>query len=324
VQAAISRRTEEEQRTFQYQGMKTRRDLHVVGIVVVVLPAFSVDPHCLSHRLLFHLYFFVQLPFPIKLHDLLEDTANNGSQNVVSWQPHGKAFRVHQPEVFARAIMPRYFKQTKYKSFLRQLHVYGFRRIKEGVDEGAYFHGLFIENKKSMSLRMVCEKIKGTSSSAGKKNDGQQEHAVKVVPNFYKKEEMVMMEDHPPHYIEHRHFAISTMAAKPVAVLASTTEEEVGFAGVTAKNTFHRGGVGDRVDSWLCTPMAKQNIAPSSLEKNNSSCNFQSFTGNDVATTSIVPEEHIEDGVEAFFEGNRFYVVESAAPSPVVEDLGYT
>jgi hypothetical protein len=37
----------------------------------------------------------------IKLHDMLEDTAKVDDESIVSWKPHGEAFRVHLPEVFA-------------------------------------------------------------------------------------------------------------------------------------------------------------------------------------------------------------------------------
>jgi hypothetical protein len=97
---------------------------------------------------------------------MLEDMACGGSQNIVSWQPHGKAFRVHDHEEFAGTIIPRYFKQTKYKSFQRQLNLYGFHRIRnKGLDKGAYCHPLFIRNKKSMSLRMLIrQRIKGNDA----------------------------------------------------------------------------------------------------------------------------------------------------------------
>ena len=60
---------------------------------------------------------FFQLPFPFKLHEMLDDVASNhaNEEDIVSWQPHGKAFRVHKPKEFAKSIMPRYFKQTQYK-----------------------------------------------------------------------------------------------------------------------------------------------------------------------------------------------------------------
>jgi hypothetical protein len=114
---------------------------------------------------------------------MLEDMATMvGHESIVSWQPHGEAFRVHLPEVFASTIMPRYFmKQTKYKSFQRQLHLYGFYRIAKGRDRGAYFHSMFIRNKKSMSLQMTRQRIKGKDSSCNPTNH----YAAGDHPDFY-------------------------------------------------------------------------------------------------------------------------------------------
>jgi hypothetical protein len=44
---------------------------------------------------------------------MLEDMAGGGSKNIVSWQPHGKAFRVHQPEVFAGRIITALFQAVE-------------------------------------------------------------------------------------------------------------------------------------------------------------------------------------------------------------------
>ena len=114
---------------------------------------------------------------------MLEEVANAGDESIVSWQPHGKAFRVHVPHVFARTVMLRYFKQTKYKSFLRQLHIYGFHRIGKGMDRGAYFHSMFIRDKKSMSFQMVGQKIKGI-----KKTSNVVRHRAVADPDFYTSE----------------------------------------------------------------------------------------------------------------------------------------
>jgi hypothetical protein len=127
---------------------------------------------------------------------MLEEMAKKvGTDSIVSWQPHGKAFRVHQVDVFARTVMPRYFKQTQYKSFQRQLHIYGFRRIRKGLDTGAYAHPMFIRDKKSMSLQMACIKIKGKRKSTKKSSTSntpvlRRAHA--VVPNFHSSATNVM------------------------------------------------------------------------------------------------------------------------------------
>jgi hypothetical protein len=92
---------------------------------------------------------------------MLSQVAKDGTEDLVSWQPHGKAFRVHKPTEFAQTIMPTYFRQTRYKSFQRQLHIYGFHRIATGIDKGSYWHPMFVKDMESISLRMTRCKIKG-------------------------------------------------------------------------------------------------------------------------------------------------------------------
>ena len=64
-------------------------------------------------------------PFPIKLHRMLDEVTAAGLESVVSWLEHGRAFRIHQPKLFAATIMCRFFNQSKYTSFQRQLNLYG-------------------------------------------------------------------------------------------------------------------------------------------------------------------------------------------------------
>ncbi len=55
--------------------------------------------------------------FPWKLHDMLDTVADEGLEDVVSWEDNGRSFRVHQTQKFVESVMPRWFKQSKYKSF---------------------------------------------------------------------------------------------------------------------------------------------------------------------------------------------------------------
>ncbi len=80
----------------------------------------------------------VLTPFPEKLHDILSKAKEEMFEHIVSWQPHGRCFIVHQPEQFVKQVMSRFFKQTKLRSFHRQLHLYGFSRLTEGRDRGGY------------------------------------------------------------------------------------------------------------------------------------------------------------------------------------------
>lgn len=80
------------------------------------------------------------LSFPRKLHSMLEAASQKNFEHVVSWQPGGKSFKVHNPKRFTAEIMKTYFNQTKYKSFQRQLNIYGFERFHHGPNKGGYKH----------------------------------------------------------------------------------------------------------------------------------------------------------------------------------------
>lgn len=61
----------------------------------------------------------VAVPFPLKLHDMLDAVVENGHEHIVSWQPHGRCFVVHKPKEFIE-LLPHYFKLSKLASFQRQ------------------------------------------------------------------------------------------------------------------------------------------------------------------------------------------------------------
>jgi hypothetical protein len=76
---------------------------------------------------------------------MLEDAAKKGFEDIVSWQPGDNSFKVLKPKLFAATIMRRHFKQTQYKSFQRQLNIYGFQRVHYGPNMGGYMHSCFIK-----------------------------------------------------------------------------------------------------------------------------------------------------------------------------------
>lgn len=83
--------------------------------------------------------------FPEKLHFLLDTMAEEGLENIASWQPHGRCFVIHDKEEFVASIMQRFFMQTKLTSFQRQLNLYGelsqviFCDQSEGLEGNGYF-----------------------------------------------------------------------------------------------------------------------------------------------------------------------------------------
>ncbi len=103
----------------------------------------------------------VMMPFPEKLMNML-DRESNLHPTVVSWLNHGRAFIVRKPKTFTNEVMPGYFRQSKLTSFQRQLNLYGFRRITQGTDAGAYYHELFLRGRPKLCMRMQRQKVKGT------------------------------------------------------------------------------------------------------------------------------------------------------------------
>ena len=93
--------------------------------------------------------------FPSKLYTMLTDAEKLDFESIVSWQPNGKCFMVHDPSEFVEKVMSSYFKQTKYKSFQRQLNIYGFQRIASGPFEGSYCHPLFIRGMEDKCKQLV-------------------------------------------------------------------------------------------------------------------------------------------------------------------------
>jgi len=92
--------------------------------------------------------------FPRKLYQLLQNAESLGYSDVISWQAGGKSFKVHRPKVLEGSILPQHFKQSKFKSFLRQLNTYHFQRITSGVNRGGYGHPCLVRGKPEL-----CRKI---------------------------------------------------------------------------------------------------------------------------------------------------------------------
>jgi len=112
--------------------------------------------------------------FPIKLHKILERSDIDGYSDVVSWLPHGRAFKIHNAKAFVSQVMPHYFYISKITSFVRQLSIYGFRKVsRKGIDKGAYYHELFLSGRPGLCAGIIrLAKSKPTLKS-------------KVEPNFY-------------------------------------------------------------------------------------------------------------------------------------------
>jgi hypothetical protein len=49
----------------------------------------------------------VPVQFPERLYRMLMEVGENEQEEIVSWQPHGRCFIVHQPQKFLQEIIPK-------------------------------------------------------------------------------------------------------------------------------------------------------------------------------------------------------------------------
>ena len=99
--------------------------------------------------------------FPVKLYQMLEHAAMDGQQHrsIVSWQSHGRCFRIHDKKRLEQELMPLFFKTRRYENFRKSLNNYGFKLI-QGInnpDKGCYYHPKFIRTQHSLcsSIKLV-------------------------------------------------------------------------------------------------------------------------------------------------------------------------
>ena len=98
--------------------------------------------------------------FPTKLFKLLEESEASGHSHIISWLPHGRAFKMHDEDLFVQHVLNKYFKSSL-ESFKRQLYMYGFKKIGTRFpDCGAYFHIHFIRHEQDL-----CSTIRNWKSA---------------------------------------------------------------------------------------------------------------------------------------------------------------
>jgi hypothetical protein len=125
---------------------------------------------------------FISASFPLKLHCILDKLESEGSNDIISWLPHGRAFLVSNVDRFVEELMPQYFHMSKYASFQRQLHMYHFQRITTGRDKGAYHHPSFLRGSSDLCLSMTRTRINGKGTRRPGNPEGE--------PDFYEMDAM--------------------------------------------------------------------------------------------------------------------------------------
>lgn len=114
-----------------------------------------------------------QLSFPVRLFQMLQDSEQKNFDSIVSWLPDGTGFKVLKRKQFAKELLGQYFNGIKYTSFLRQLNLYGFKRIAVGApgsERGGFRHHQFLRSRPGLCFQMHrtdSKRFKKETSSRG-------------------------------------------------------------------------------------------------------------------------------------------------------------
>jgi len=98
--------------------------------------------------------------FPEKLYNLLQE---NNRPEIISWLPHGQGFKIYNRMDFERDLLSLYFGGIKFRSFQRQLNIYGFLCLDHNRNTYTHSHRLFNKNNKSTLLGIKRIPIKRKS-----------------------------------------------------------------------------------------------------------------------------------------------------------------
>nr|XP_056710296.1 heat shock factor protein 1 [Euleptes europaea] len=111
--------------------------------------------------------------FLTKLWTLVED---HDTDPLICWSPSGSSFHVFDQGQFAKEVLPKYFKHNNMASFVRQLNMYGFRKVihieqgglvKPEKDDTEFQHPYFIRGQEYL-LENIKRKVTNVS---GVKNE---------------------------------------------------------------------------------------------------------------------------------------------------------
>jgi len=102
----------------------------------------------------------VRNTFLFKLVEILDEKE---LEDIISWDPTGVMVVIKNPRLLAQNVLTKYFDNTKYASFLRQLCFYGFRKTTKKMKNRVYYHPNFRRGR--IDLLKTIERAHGSSKA---------------------------------------------------------------------------------------------------------------------------------------------------------------
>ncbi|CAL1381834.1 unnamed protein product [Linum trigynum] len=119
-------------------------------------------------------------PFLKKCYDMVDEESTN---SIVSWSPSNDSFIIWDMTEFSVKLLPEYFKHSNSSSFVRQLNIYGFRKI--DPDRWEFANDGFVKGEKHLLKNITRRKNPQGSSNRreavqGPEKSVAEQHAVEV------------------------------------------------------------------------------------------------------------------------------------------------
>lgn len=82
-------------------------------------------------------------------------------QPIAHWLPDGYSFVIADKQRFSEEILPKFFREALFHSFIRKLNRWGFRRVKNKNrrkgEESSFAHSNFVRDKPWLCMKMKCK-----------------------------------------------------------------------------------------------------------------------------------------------------------------------
>ncbi|KAG7586249.1 Heat shock factor (HSF)-type DNA-binding [Arabidopsis thaliana x Arabidopsis arenosa] len=101
-------------------------------------------------------------PFLRKCYEMVDDSSTD---SIISWSTSAdNSFVILDTNVFSVQLLPKYFKHSNFSSFIRQLNIYGFRKV--DADRWEFANDGFVKGQKDLLKNVIRRKnVQGSDQS---------------------------------------------------------------------------------------------------------------------------------------------------------------